>query len=95
MERFNQTLKRIVRRVVAEEGRDWDLMLPYLLFGVREVPQAPTGFTPFELLFSRQPRGLLDVAREALEQQPAPHQSLIEHVRQMKIQIDRVMPLIQ
>lgn len=34
VERFNQTLKRMLRRVVVEDGRDWDLMLPYVLFGV-------------------------------------------------------------
>uniref|UniRef100_A0A9J8CAA1 ribonuclease H n=1 Tax=Cyprinus carpio carpio TaxID=630221 RepID=A0A9J8CAA1_CYPCA len=65
VERFNQTLKQMLRRVAAEDKRDWDLMIPYVLFGIREVPQASTGFTPFELLFGRQPRGLLDVAREA------------------------------
>ncbi|KAL0154738.1 hypothetical protein M9458_049001, partial [Cirrhinus mrigala] len=60
VERFNQTLKQMLRRVVMEDKRDWDLMLPYILFGIRELPQASTGFTPFELLFGRQPRGLLD-----------------------------------
>ncbi|KAI2645879.1 Retrovirus-related Pol polyprotein from transposon 17.6 [Labeo rohita] len=95
VERFNQTLKQMLRRVTAEDKRDWDLMLPYVLFGIREVPQASTGFTPFELLFGRQPRGLLDVAREAWEQQPAPHRTIIEHVRQMRERIDRVMPLVR
>ncbi len=66
--------KLTLRRVAAEDKLDWDLMLPY----VREVPHALTGFTPFELLFGHQPRGLLDVAREAWEQQPAPHRSVIE-----------------
>ncbi len=70
-------------------------MLPYVLFGIREVPQASTGFTPFELLFGRQPCGLLDVAREAWEQQPASHRSTLEHVREMRERIDRVMPLVQ
>ncbi len=65
VERFNQTLKQMLRRVAAEDRRDWDQMLPYVLFGIRDVPQASTGFTPFELLFGRQPRGLLDVAKEA------------------------------
>ncbi|KAL1251467.1 hypothetical protein QQF64_019263 [Cirrhinus molitorella] len=85
----------MLRRVAAEEKRDWDQMLPYVLFGIREVPQASTGFTPFELLFGRQPRGLLDVAREAWEQQPAAHRSSIEHVRLMRERIDRVMPLVR
>ncbi|KAL0165651.1 hypothetical protein M9458_037495, partial [Cirrhinus mrigala] len=77
------------------DRRDWYLMLPYILFGIREVPQASTGFTPFELLFGRQPRGLLDVAMEAWEQQPAAHRSIVEHVKQMRDKIDRVMPLVR
>ncbi len=95
VERFNQTLKQMLRRVAADDRRDWDKMLPYVLFGIREVPQASTGFTPFELLFGRQPRGLLDVAREAWEHQPAAHRSTLEHVREMRERIDRVMPLVR
>ncbi|KAL1249584.1 hypothetical protein QQF64_020589 [Cirrhinus molitorella] len=72
-------------------------MLPYILFGVREVPQASTSFTPFELLFGHQPRSqpILDVAREAWEQQPAPLRTTVEHVREMRERIDRVMPLVR
>ncbi|KAL0149347.1 hypothetical protein M9458_055385 [Cirrhinus mrigala] len=95
VERFNQTLKQMLRRVAAEDKKDWDLLLPYVLFSIREVPQASTGFTPFELLFGRQPRGLLDVAREAWEQQPAAYRTVIEHVRDMRSKIDRVMPLVR
>ncbi|KAL1260038.1 hypothetical protein QQF64_007865 [Cirrhinus molitorella] len=95
VERFNKTLKQMLKRVVAEDGRDWDRMLPYVLFGIREVPQASTGFTPFELLFGCQPRGFLDVAKEAWEQQPSPHRSLVEHVHSMRDRIERVMPLVR
>lgn len=38
VERFNQMLKRMLRQVVAEGGCDWDLILPYVLFGIRKVP---------------------------------------------------------
>uniref|UniRef100_A0A8C1LU18 Gypsy retrotransposon integrase-like protein 1 n=1 Tax=Cyprinus carpio TaxID=7962 RepID=A0A8C1LU18_CYPCA len=95
VERFNKTLKQMLRRVVAEDQRDWDQMIPYVLFGIREVPQASTGFTPFELLFGRQPRGLLDVAREAWEQQPAVGRTTLEHIKAMRERIDRVMPLVR
>lgn len=37
-ERFSQTLKRMLKRVVAENRHDWDLMILYVLFGVQEVP---------------------------------------------------------
>ncbi len=77
VERFNKTLKQMLRRVVAKDGRDWDLMILYMLFGVREIPQASTEFTPFQLLFGRQPRGLLDVAKEAWENQPNHNQTIL------------------
>ena len=60
MERFNQTLKAILRKT-AVQGKDWDKLLPYLLFSYREVPQASTGFSPFELLYGRSVRGPMNV----------------------------------
>ncbi len=95
VERLNQMLKQMLRCVAAKDKRDWDLMLPYVLFGIWDVPQASTGFTPLELLVGRQPRGLLDVAREAWEQQLTPHRSVIEHIKEMRERIDRVMPLVR
>ena len=67
VERFNQTLKSMLRRFSDEEGKEWDKMIPYILFAYREVPQATTGFSPFELLFGRDVRGPLDVLRELWE----------------------------
>lgn len=95
VERFNQTLKRMLKKVVAEDEHDWDLMLPYVLFTAREVPQASTGFSPFELLFGQRPRGLLDVAQEAWEQQPSPYRTVVEHVQRMQESMSRVMPLVR
>ncbi len=54
VERFNQTLKHMLRKSVGKRGKnakDCDTLLPYLLFSYREVPQASTGFSPFELLY--------------------------------------------
>ena len=65
VERFNGTLKRMLRRFVQEAPGAWDELLPYLLFSYREVPQASTGFSPFELFYGRHVRGPLDVLREA------------------------------
>lgn len=57
VERFNKTLKQMLQCVLAQDKCDWDLMVPYVLFRVWGIPQASTGFTPFELLFGRQPQG--------------------------------------
>ncbi|XP_067393195.1 SCAN domain-containing protein 3-like, partial [Emydura macquarii macquarii] len=51
VERFNRTLKAMIKKVVSRDGKDWDTLLPYLMFAIREVPQASTGFSPFELLY--------------------------------------------
>ncbi len=64
MERFNRTLKTRIRKFVHEDAKNWDRWLEPLLFAVREVPQASTGFSPFELLYGRQHRGVLDALRE-------------------------------
>lgn len=95
VERFNKTLKNMLRKVIAKDGRDWDCLLPYLLFAVREVPQSSTGFSPFELLYGRQPRGLLDIAKETWEHESTPYRSVIEHVSQMQDRIKAVMPLVR
>ncbi|MEE6465568.1 hypothetical protein FKM82_006594 [Ascaphus truei] len=54
VERFNRTLKGMLWKFVDSEKRAWDGLLPFLLFAVREVPQASTGFSPFELQYGRQ-----------------------------------------
>ena len=33
VERFNQTLKNMLRKSARENGKDWDTLLPYLLPG--------------------------------------------------------------
>ncbi len=65
VERFNRMLKSKVRKFVKEDAKKWDKWLEPLLFAVREVPQASIGFSPFKLLYSRQPRGVLDVIKES------------------------------
>ncbi|XP_077962421.1 uncharacterized protein LOC144410313 isoform X1 [Gasterosteus aculeatus] len=95
VERFNQTLKRMLKKVMEADGKNWDQLLPYVLFGVREVPQASTGFSPFELLYGRRPRGLLDIAKEAWESQPSPHRTIIEHVDQMRTRMAQVWPVVR
>lgn len=91
-ERFNQTLKKTLQHIMDKDGRNWGLLLPYVLFAVHETPQAPTSFSPFELLFGRKPRGLLDVVKEAWEEQPSPFRMIIEHKWETQKHIKKVTP---
>ena len=95
VERFNKTLKAMLRKAVGQDGRNWDQLIPYLLFAVREVPQSSTGFSPFDLLYSHKPRGLLDIARETWEEQPCPHWTMIEHVTAMRKRMAAIFPIVK
>ncbi|XP_075749312.1 uncharacterized protein LOC142814437 [Rhipicephalus microplus] len=64
VERFNGTLKNMLHKVCQEKPKEWDRYLPALLFAYREVPQASTSFSPFELIYGRAIRGPLMVLRE-------------------------------
>ena len=39
-------------------------MLPLVLFAYREIPQETTGFSPFELLYSRDVKGPMDILKD-------------------------------
>ncbi|KAI3359033.1 hypothetical protein L3Q82_015435, partial [Scortum barcoo] len=55
LQRFSDDSAVVVRCIrEGEEGADWDQWLPYLPFAYREVPQASTGFSPFEVLYGHQ-----------------------------------------
>ena len=76
------------------DGKNWDQLLPHVLFAVRKVPQASTGFSPFELLYGRRPRGL-DLAKDAWESQPSPHRTLVDHVEQVRERMAQVWPIVR
>ena len=54
----------MLRKVLKGEKRDWDRMLPYVLFAYHEVPQATVRFSPFKLLYGLDIHRSLDVLRE-------------------------------
>ncbi len=87
VERFNCTLKTMVRKFVKEDAKNWDRWLEPLLFAVREVPQASTGFSPFELPYGRQPHGVLDVMKESWEEGPSNSRSEIQYVLDLRAKL--------
>ena len=52
-ERMNGVLKSMLKKMCQERPKNWDRYLSAVLFAYREVPQASTGFSPFELLYGR------------------------------------------
>ena len=66
-ERFNGTLKKMLRRMAAEQPKEWPRFVAPLLFAYREAPQQSLKFSPFELVYGRRARGPLQVLRELWE----------------------------
>ena len=95
VKRFNRTLKSMLRKAVIGGGKDWDKKLPYLLFAYREVPQASTGFLPFELLYGRPVHGPLDVLRQTWEGSKKRSDSIISYVIAMRDQLDKMTEIVK
>lgn len=64
VERFNGTLKSMLKKLTSEREKDWDRYINAALFAYREAPQESLGFSPFELLYGRSVRGPLTILRE-------------------------------
>ena len=56
VERFNQTLTDMLAKTVEQDGKNWDVRLPYVLFAHRTSPQESTKESPFYLLYGRDPQ---------------------------------------
>ena len=95
VERFNQTLKGMLRKNATEDGKDWDALIPFVLFAYREVPQESTGFSPFELMYGREVRGPLDVLKETWESSTKSDESILSHVMLMRERMEKMTELVQ
>ena len=57
VEKFNDTLKQMIKRLAIEQPTKWDTFIPALLFAYREAPQDSLGFSPFEMLYGKTIKG--------------------------------------
>ena len=95
VERFNQTLKSMLRKFATQKEKDWDKLIPYVLFAYREVPQRSTGFSPFELLYGREVRGPLDVLRESWVARERNTESVVSHVLAIRERMEQMSSLVK
>ena len=94
VEKFNGTLKSMLRKMCAERPKDWDRYLPALLFAYREVPQESTKFSPFELMFGRTVRGPMMVLKELWTKEVHPEvKSTYQYVLDLKERLSNTCEL--
>ena len=63
-ERFNQTFKNMLHHAIRENGSQWHLVVPFLIWSMREVPSDLTGVPPFMCLYGFTPKGPLSILKE-------------------------------
>ena len=61
-ERLNQTLVTTLKKVVDACANDWDEHIPAALYAYRISKQASSKFSPFFLMYNRQPRKAVSLA---------------------------------
>ena len=64
VERWNGTLKSMLKRLCQDQPKQWHRLINPVLFAYREVPQGSTGFSPFQLLYGRLVRGPGTILKE-------------------------------
>ncbi|CAF0877465.1 unnamed protein product [Brachionus calyciflorus] len=92
-ERFNRTFISIMRTFVNENQDDLDLLLNKIAFAYRTAVHRATGYTPFEMVYGRQPKLPIDLFYEncsdPLELDWA------EYVKQMKDRLKQIFETVR
>ena len=66
-ERFNKTLKESLSKISDDKPKDWDLVIPSILFSYRETKHESTGFSPFQLVYGANPRGPMAIFKDLVD----------------------------
>ena len=76
VERFNPTLCQSLSMFVSKDQKDWDEYIPLILFAYRTSICETTGYSPFYIMFGREPRLPIDTKLLQLKEQST---SISEH----------------
>lgn len=63
VEQFHRSLMATLKKFVSSNSKCWDQLFPHFPFSDRKLPQA-SKFSPFQLLFGKQPLGFPDLLGE-------------------------------
>ena len=97
VQKFNGTLKWMLRRLCHEQPCQWHCFINPLLFAYREARQEATGFSPFELLYARTVRGPVQILRElwSEEEEVSEVTTSYQYVLELRQRLDETMKLVQ
>jgi len=64
VERLNQSFKSMLHFAMREHGHAWHKAVPFLVWCMREVPNATTKVSPFVLQYGLQLKGVLSLIKD-------------------------------
>ena len=97
VEHFHLVLKTMLKRLCQERPKDWDRYIPVVLFAYRQTPQVSLGFSPFELLYGRTIRRLMQILYElwAKDDTPDGVKTTYEYVLDLRNRLEENCRLAQ
>lgn len=95
VERFNGTLKTILKRLCAESPKSWHRYLPAVLFAYRSATQESSGYSPFELVFGRKIRGPMEILKAywGKEKQESEVKTVYKYVLDLETKLEETCKL--
>jgi hypothetical protein len=92
VERFNSTFKSMLHHVVRDHPGTWPKLVPLLVWSLREMPNATTGLTPYQLVYGRLPKGVLSLVKDGwageIELPPDLSKTANEYLNQLKQDVE-------
>jgi transposase InsO family protein len=97
VERFNGTLKAMLKKLCVSNPKQWDRFINAALFAYREVPQESTGFSPFELLYGRTVKGPMSILKSLWSGEDVDEETktTYRYVLELREKLDSMMELAQ
>ncbi|XP_021357117.1 uncharacterized protein LOC110452766 [Mizuhopecten yessoensis] len=95
VERFNSTLKAVLKKLCTSNEEAWDELLPYALFAYREVQHEETGFNPFEMLYGWPVRGPLQILEQTMPRKGEVKKSAIDHIVQIRERLKMITDTVR
>ena len=90
-EKMIGTLKSMLKKFISDEPKRWESMLNYLLFAYREVPQCSSGISPYYMVYGHEPRGVLNVLKDAWSKEdpayPTKH-NIVEYLLETRAKLE-------
>ena len=99
VERVQGTIETIIRMFVQYNPSQWDKLLPYVLFALREVKHSTTGYRASEMVYGKKMRGLLTIMRDTWTGRDPmvewKNMSTVEYMEQLNERIESIHKIAQ